>query len=102
MYRRQYAGKNIIKNDDSHDLKRMLIGTERSRDYKFAIIQNCLSVIHPNERYSDPLDFDEAAKCAIALGKRQFALEVLPSAVCDLALDTRPPEPKKKWRLFRK
>ena len=85
MYRRQYIGKNMIKNDDSDDLKRMLIGAERSRDYKSSIIQSTISIIHSNERYSDPLDYDEAAKCAIALGKRQFALEVLPSSVCDLA-----------------
>ena len=53
-------------------------------------------------------DFEEAAKCAIALGKRQFALEVLPAAVLALTCDRShvfalpAEETPKKRRLFRK
>ena len=74
-------------------------------DYKAQIISNCINVIYPPSRRG-ALDFDEVVKCAIALGKRQFALEVLPATVLDLTLDRshvfKVEEPqKKKWRLWK-
>ena len=46
------------------------------------------------------LDYTEVAKCAVALGNRQFALEVLPSVVLEQAIDNNETNPKKKWRLW--
>ena len=45
------------------------------------------------------LDYVEVVKCAVALGKRQFALEVLPSVVLEQAVDNNETKPKKKWGL---
>ena len=83
----------------------MLSGIENTDDYKAQIIRNCINVICPPSRRG-ALDFDEVVKCAVALGKRQFALEVLPATVLDLTLDRshvfKVEEPKKKkWRLWK-
>ena len=65
----------------------MLAGINNEGDYREHIIQNCKNIIHPIDRNSDKLDFTDVVKCAVALGKRQFALEVLPATVLELALD---------------
>ena len=41
------------------------------------------------------LDRDEAVKCAEALGKRAFILEVMPHAALDLTIDRNAPKEKK-------
>ncbi len=50
--------------------------------------------------HKDYFDFEEAAKCAIALGKRKFAIDVLGTYLEPLIVADRPK--KKKWRLFGK
>ena len=103
MHRNKGIKKNITKQKgDSEDLQRMLMSIERADDYKAHIVRNCIHVICPPSRRG-ALDFDEVVKCAVALGKRQFALEVLPSTVLRLTLDRshvfKLEEPKKKkWR----
>ena len=106
MHRNKGIKANITKQMcDSKDLQTMLSGIENADDYKAQIIRNCINVIYPPSRRG-ALDFDEVVKCAIALGKRQFALEVLPSTVLKLTLDRshvfKVEEPKKrKWRLWK-
>ncbi len=106
MHRNKGIKTNITKQKgDSKDLQTMLSGIERADDYKAQIIRNCINVICPPSRRG-ALDFDEVVKCAVALGKRQFALEVLPATVLDLTLDRSHifmvEEPKKKkWRLWK-
>ena len=103
MHRNKGIKINITKQkDDSKNLQTMLSGIERADDYKEHIIRNCINVICPPSRRG-ALDFGEVVKCAIALGKRQFTLEVLPATVLDLTLDRshifKVEEPKKrKWR----
>ena len=65
----------------------MLAGISQTGDYKAQIIRNCINVIRPFDRKKTALDYAEVVKCAVALGKRQFALEVLPTTVLELALD---------------
>ena len=104
MHRNKGIKSNLTKQKgDSKELQAMLMGIERADDYKEHIIRNCINVIYPPSRRG-ALNFDDVVKCAVALGKRQFALEVLPSTVYDLALDRRDPtsEPKKrKWRWWK-
>ena len=106
MHRNKGIKTNITKQKgDSRELQAMLMGIESADDYKEYIIRNCINVICPPSRRG-ALDFDEVVKCAVALGKRQFALEVLPATVLDLTLDRSHvfmvEEPKKKkWRLWK-
>ena len=104
MYRNKGIKSHIIKQKgDSTDLQRMLAGIEVAEDYKEHIIRNCINLICPPSR-RDVLNFDDVVKCAIALGKRQFALELLPSTVNDLAIDHRESTgelKKKKWRWWK-
>ena len=56
------------------------------------------------ESYEHHIDYAEVVKCAVALGKRQFILEVLPKHVLDQTIDRShlytETKPKKKWRLW--
>ena len=45
-------------------------------------------------------DYEEALKCAIALGKRGFVLDVLPSVVAKVV--SEPEETPKRRRLFQR
>ena len=78
-------------------------GITAQTDYKEQIIRNCLNIIHPVNG-KNCLDYVEVVKCAVALGKRQFALEVLPSVVLEQTIDRShlytETKPKKKWRLW--
>ena len=106
MHRNKGIKANITKQTcDSKDLQIMLSGIERADDYRAQIIRNCINVICPPSRRG-ALDFNEVVKCAVALGKRQFALEVLPATVLDLTLDRShvfmvEESKKKKWRLWK-
>ena len=105
MHRNKGIKTNIKQKGDSKDLQTMLSGIERADDYKAHIIRNCIHVICPPSRRG-ALDFDEVVQCAVALGKRQFALEVLPATVLKLTLDRshvfKAEEPKKKkWRFWK-
>ena len=103
MYRKMGMQKNFAKqNGDSKDLQMLLSGITAQSDYKEQIIRNCLNIIHPANG-KNCLDYFEVVKCAVALGKRQFALEVLSSVVLKQTIDRShlytETKPKKKWRL---
>lgn len=42
------------------------------------------------------LFYSEVAKCMVALGKRQLAIEIMPSVLLDLTIDTKPKK-KRRW-----
>lgn len=100
MYRKMGIQKSISKQKgDSKDLQALLLGITARADYKEQIIRNCMNIIRPLNG-KNCLDYTEVVKCAVALGKRQFALEVLPSIVLEQAVDNNEIKPKKKWRLW--
>ena len=104
MYRKMGMQKSLAKQKgDSKDLQTLLSGITAQTDYKEQIIRNCLNIIHPVNG-KNCLDYVEVVKCAVALGKRQFALEVLPSVVLEQTTDRShlytETKPKKKWRLW--
>lgn len=83
---RQIQKSLFAQKGDSKDLVFMLNGIAKSRDYRVEIARRCVMVLQPPTARSS-FDFEEAAKCAIALGKRQFALEVLPASMLELTCD---------------
>ncbi len=107
MHRNKGIKANVTKQKgDSKDLQAMLSGIERADDYKAHIVRNCINVICPPSSRQNAIPFDDVVKCAVALGKRQFALEVLPATVLGLTLDRSHAfdelEPKKKkWRFWK-
>ena len=68
---------------DSDELQMLLTGIEHSGDYKHILIRNCMYLFVPHTKEDENLDLNEVLKCVIALGERQFALEVMPSVVLD-------------------
>ena len=100
LYSSQEHRKRLLdRKGDSEDLRYLTRGIDKEGDYKETLIRRCHQILHPITG-KQRIPFDEAAKCAIALGKRQFALEVFPSTVLDLALDIyKEDKPgKRKWR----
>ena len=88
MYRAIGLRKNLLhQKGDTTQMKTMLAGVGHAGDYKAQIKRNCMNVIRPIDRKKIVLDYAEVVKCAVALGKRQFALEILPNTVLELALD---------------
>ena len=88
MYRAIGLKKNLLhQKGDTTQIKTMFAGVGCAGDYKAQIKSNCMNVIRPIDRKKIVLDYAEVVKCAVALGKRQFALEVLPITVYELALD---------------
>lgn len=105
MYRKIGIQKNFSKQKgDSRTLQTLLSGVTAASDYKEQIIRNCLSIIRPIDG-KNCLDYAEVIKCAVALGKRQFILEVLPFAVSEQTIDRSHiydcNKPQKKRRLWR-
>ena len=89
-----------IRKDDTEQMKHMMRGVMDSQDYRETMIRNCRDIIYPTIRHTsgealDQMDWHEAVKCAEALGKRAFILEVLPHAALKLAIDRNAPEEKK-------
>ena len=100
MYRKMGMQKDFAKQKgDSKDLQMLLSNITTRADYKEQIIRNCMNIIRPLNG-KNCLDYTEVVKCAVALGKRQFVLEVLPSVVLEQAVDNNEAKPKKKWRLW--
>ena len=87
MYRNRGIRKHLTaKKGDSKDLIFILNGILNSKDYKVDIVKNCVTAMQPPGA-REGFDFTQAAMCTIALGKRQFTLEVLPYALLELTLD---------------
>ena len=77
MYRNTGVQKHFDRQKgDSDNLKKLLNGVRDGADYKQRIISNCMNIIMPPDK-RNALDYVEVVKCAVALGKRQFAIEVL-------------------------
>ena len=83
MYRAQGISKSLIRKDDSEDLKSLLNGIKGKDDYKQQVIKNCQKLLKPNIKGKESYDWNEVLKCAVALGERQFALEVMPMTVLE-------------------
>ena len=86
-------------------MKAMVSGIKHTADAKNQIISNCKHIMFPiRTRDTAPqLNPENVVKCAVALSKRKFALEVLPDIVLRLTLDSNIPTDetkKKKWRLW--
>ena len=108
MHRAIGLKKNLLhQKGDSEQMKTMIAGVGRAGDYKAQIKRNCMNIIRPFDRKKSALDYAEVVKCAVALSKRQFALEVLPNTILELSLDRshiyklEEEEPEKK-RWFRR
>ena len=94
-----------IRKDDTEQMKAMMSGAVDSQDYRQKLIQNCKGIIYPTIRQKsgeDPeqIPWDVAVKCAEALGKRDFILEVMPARALELAIDRNEPEQKKGGESF--
>ena len=106
MHRNRSLKKNYIsQKGDSPQMKAMVSGIKHTADVKNQIIANCKHIMFPmRTRNAAPsLNPEDVVKCAVALGKRKFALEVLPDIVLWLTLDSSIPSEetkKKKWRLW--
>ncbi len=78
----------------------MLRGIDMAQDAKTHIIQAVKNIIRPMDarQRCTAMDWEDVLKCAIALGKRQFALEVLPHAIWQQAVDTAPKKKRRLWK----
>ena len=99
--------KNLLhQKGDSKQMKTMIAGVSRAGDYKAQIKRNCMNVIRPIDRSKESIGYEDVVKCAVALGKRQFTLEILPNTVLELALDRshvfKEKDVPKKKRWFRR
>lgn len=90
---------HLIRKDDSNGLKAMLRPAATGVDQKTAVIMHCRGVMQPPGTKAR-FDYEEAVKCAIALGRRGFVLDVLPSVAIKLAASRN--ESPKRRRLFRR
>ena len=100
MYSQKERRKQLTdRKGDSEDLRWMMHNIDKEGDYREELIRRYIRCMHPMTG-QNTVDFTEAAKCAIALGKRQFALEVLPGVLLELAENKKPEETrsKRKWR----
>ena len=98
LYRKEGVKKSVIRKGDSADLQKLLRGVMESADAEETIRRNCISVLHPIDRREAKIDLGDALKCAVALGERQFALEVLPGVMLEYAaLNQNEPKKKKRW-----
>ena len=85
LYRKEGVKKSVIRKDDSADLKKLLRGVMESADAEEMIRRNCMTILHPLDRRETKIDLGDALKCAVVLGERQFALEVLPGVMLEYA-----------------
>lgn len=83
MYRAKEIADHVKRQDDNADLNALLSGTKDSGDYRQRVIKNCMTLLNSHIKEAEHLDLNEVLKCAVALGERQFALEVMPSVVLD-------------------
>lgn len=96
MYRSMGIRKNLLdKKGDSKDLQAMLIGLLGNPNYKEELSRRFWYRLNPPGR-KVYLSYSEVAKCMVALGKRQLAMEIMPSVLLDLTIDTKPKK-KRRW-----
>ena len=73
----------------------MLNGLLGNPNYKDELSRRFWYRLNPPSRKAS-LSYSEVAKCMVALGKRQLAIEIMPSVLLDLTIDTRPKK-KRRW-----
>ncbi len=84
MYRSMGIRKNLLdKKGDSQDLQAMLNGLLGNPNYKDELSRRFWYRLNPPSRKAS-LSYSEVAKCMVALGKRQLAIEIMPSVLLDL------------------
>jgi hypothetical protein len=94
-----------VRKNDSAQMKAMIRGAADCQDYRQTLIQNCKSIIYPTIRHYhgeelEQISYEDAVKCAEALGKRDFILEVMPATALELAIDRTAPEQKRGGKSF--
>ena len=62
-------------------MKALLSNTNQTGDYRKTVVSNCINLMTSHIKGAENLDLNEVLRCAVALGERQFALEVMPSVV---------------------
>ena len=83
MYRAKEIADHIKHQDDGKDLNALLSNTNQTGDYRKTVVSNCLNLMTSHIKGAENLDLNEVLKCAVALGERQFALEVMPMTVLE-------------------
>lgn len=96
---KESRNRMMLKKGDSKDLQWLLLDIDRDGNYQETLIRRCRSILNPIDG-KGRMDAHDVVKYAVALGKRQFALEIYPATVVELAIDlNKDEEPKKrKWR----
>ena len=100
MYSQSERNRRILsKKGDSKDLEYLMLGMDARKDHIEGLARRCVSIFSPLDG-GGRIGSDDVVKCAVALGKRQFALEVYPATVLELAVDQNQEEKRKrrKWR----
>ena len=83
MYRAKEIADHIKHQDDGKDLNALLSNTNQTGDYRKTVVSNCINLMTSHIKGAEKLDLNEVLKCAVALGERQFALEVMPMTVLE-------------------
>ncbi len=83
MYRAKEIADHVKHQDDGKDLKALLSRTKGSGDYRKTVVSNCINLMTSHIKGAEKFDLSEVLKCAVALGERQFALEVMPMTVLE-------------------
>lgn len=101
MYaKKTFRDNKAVKKNDTPQMKDMLRSVTTSRDYREQLISNCMQILQPSDARKERIALAETVKCAVALGKRSFAMEVLPSTMLELTVPEAPERTPKKRRLF--
>lgn len=83
MYRTKEIADHIKHQDDGKDLNALLSNTNQTGDYRKTVVSNCINLMTSHIKGAEKFDLNEVLKCAVALGERQFALEVMPMTVLE-------------------
>ena len=101
MYaRKTFRDNKTVKKNDTPQMKEMLRSVTTSRDYREQLISNCMQILQPSDARKERIDLTEAVKCAVALSKRSFAMEILTATMLELTVLESPEKTPKKRRLF--
>ena len=103
QHRRSGIENHLIRKGDSKDLKRLLEPSTVANDRRTVVIHNCRNVMYPPKTRDrqERFDEEEAVKCALALGKRGFVLDVMQVKALTLTVGPTTDRPKRKG-LFRR
>ena len=83
MYRAKGIADHIKHQDDGKDLNALLSNTNQTGDYRKTVVSNCINLMTSHIKGAEKFDLSEVLKCAVTLGERQFALEVMPVTVLE-------------------